>query len=194
MSILFLMHGNIKLTSYEGNGGDITVPSFINGRKVTMIGHRCFNGDHNNTNNLTSVIIPEGIKSLDADAFIYCDNLVNVQLPRSVSGVRSWFFCCPQVKIKVYPGSKAYNYITEIDNNVTYQLIGVTDLSKGKVSKLNSTYTYTGKAIKPNVVVKYGSYILRKNIDYTVTYKDNNKVGKAQITIKGKKLFCGTHH
>ena len=48
------------------------------------------------------------------------------------------------------------------------------------------TYTYTGKAIKPAVTVKVGKTKLTKDKHYTVSYKNNTKVGKATITVTGK--------
>lgn len=61
--------------------------------------------------------------------------------------------------------------------------------------------SYTGKAIKPNVTIKYGTYTLKKGSDYSVTYKNNvkvirdaeNNVNKAaELVIKGKGSFTGT--
>ena len=60
--------------------------------------------------------------------------------------------------------------------------------------------TYTGKAVKPNVTVKYGTLTLKKGKDYTVTYKYNKDVVYAEdgsveaagvIIIKGKGSFKG---
>lgn len=67
----------------------------------------------------------------------------------------------------------------------------LTSIKKAKVSKLLKAYGYTIKAIKPSPVVKLGSITLRKNKDYTITYK-NNKKGKATLIIKGKGLYTGT--
>jgi hypothetical protein len=67
-----------------------------------------------------------------------------------------------------------------------------TSISKAKASIAKSSYAYTGKAIKPTVTVKYGSTKLKKGTDYTVSYKNNVKTGKATITIKGKGKYTGT--
>ncbi|MBR1630177.1 MAG: Ig-like domain-containing protein [Lachnospiraceae bacterium] len=45
---------------------------------------------------------------------------------------------------------------------------------------------YTGKEIKPTVVVKYDGITLVEGTDYSVTYKDNVDVGDASIIIEGK--------
>ena len=51
--------------------------------------------------------------------------------------------------------------------------------------------TYTGKALKPAVTVKYGSTQLKAGTDYTVSYKDNKKIGTATVVIKGKGSYVG---
>ena len=52
--------------------------------------------------------------------------------------------------------------------------------------------TYTGKALKPVVTVKYGKVKLKKGVDYTVSYKNNVKPGKATVTVKGKGNYTGS--
>ena len=51
---------------------------------------------------------------------------------------------------------------------------------------------YTGKAIKQSFKVKLGSKTLKKNVDYTVTYKNNKKIGKATVTITGKGAYMNS--
>jgi len=59
-----------------------------------------------------------------------------------------------------------------------------------KLSK--EAYVYNGKAQKPAVTVKdsTGKDIVADN--YTVTYKNNTKVGKATVTVKFKGDYSGT--
>ena len=66
-----------------------------------------------------------------------------------------------------------------------------TSISKATVS-YETYYTYTGKAIKPSVTVKVGSKTLKKDTNYTVSYKNNTNVGKGTITIKGKGSYSGS--
>lgn len=42
---------------------------------------------------------------------------------------------------------------------------------------------YTGKSIKPNVTVKYGAKVLKKDTDYRLSYIDNKNVGKATVVV-----------
>jgi hypothetical protein len=59
-----------------------------------------------------------------------------------------------------------------------------------KLSK--SSYTYDGKAKKPTVTVKDSNGNTIDSKYYTVTYKNNKKVGKATVTITFKDSYTGT--
>ena len=51
--------------------------------------------------------------------------------------------------------------------------------------------TYTGSAIKPKVKLTKGIAALVQGTDYTVTYKNNTKIGIATVTLKGKGKYTG---
>ena len=61
-----------------------------------------------------------------------------------------------------------------------------------KPATASDRYAYTGKAIKPDVVMKVGGTKLVKGTDYTLTYKNNTAVGKATVTVKGKGRYTGS--
>ncbi len=63
-------------------------------------------------------------------------------------------------------------------------------ISKFKITIPYSSYTYTGKAIKPNVTVKNGSTKMSTEA-YKVTYQNNTKIGTATIIIEGKGRYRG---
>ncbi|MBQ6662164.1 MAG: cell wall-binding repeat-containing protein, partial [Firmicutes bacterium] len=56
--------------------------------------------------------------------------------------------------------------------------------------------TYTGAALKPALTVKATvggkTVTLKKGTDYTVTYKNNTKAGKATVTVTGKGNYTGS--
>lgn len=58
-------------------------------------------------------------------------------------------------------------------------------------------FTYlidTGQKIKPLVTVKNGDYILKENIDYTLSWDNNTDVtDKAKVTVKGIGDYTGEH-
>nr|MCR5487000.1 hypothetical protein [Lachnospiraceae bacterium] len=64
--------------------------------------------------------------------------------------------------------------------------------SKIWVAGLESSYTYTGSAIKPSPHVYDGIRKLTEKKDYSFTYKDNKETGTAKIFLKFKGNFKGT--
>lgn len=52
--------------------------------------------------------------------------------------------------------------------------------------------TYNGKAQKLAVTVKYNNYKFKNGTDYTLSYKNNTKIGTATVTVKGKGKLSGT--
>lgn len=64
------------------------------------------------------------------------------------------------------------------------------DITKATVSDI-STKAFTGKAITQNVTVKVGNTVLKNGTDYTVSYSNNKKVGKATVKITGKGKYGG---
>ena len=66
------------------------------------------------------------------------------------------------------------------------------DIAKtAKVTLSRSSYTYSGGKKKPAATVKVGSKKLKKDRDYTLSYKDNVKVGTASVVITGKGNYTG---
>ena len=65
------------------------------------------------------------------------------------------------------------------------------NIKNATIKLKKSTYTYTGKAIKPKVTVKYSGTKLKKGTDYTLTYKDNKNAGTGKVVIKGKGKYTG---
>ena len=55
-----------------------------------------------------------------------------------------------------------------------------------------TSYVYNGKVRTPEVKVASEGKTLKKDTDYTVTYKNNKNVGKASVTIVGKGNYSGT--
>ena len=54
--------------------------------------------------------------------------------------------------------------------------------------------TYNGKAQTPAVTVKYNNYTFKNGTDYTLSYKNNKKIGTATVTITGKGKLSGTRN
>ncbi len=65
-------------------------------------------------------------------------------------------------------------------------LITASDIS------LNSIYFYTKGGVKPVPVVTVNGRKLINGTDFTLSYKNNNKLGTAGLTVKGKGNYTGT--
>ncbi len=78
----------------------------------------------------------------------------------------------------------------------TFKIIERTSISQCTITGIKTSYTYTGEAIEPGIVVSIlqnGKRItLTADKDYTVEYKNNIKPGTATATIKGIGIYKGT--
>lgn len=54
-----------------------------------------------------------------------------------------------------------------------------------------TTYTYTGEEIQPNILIKDGDNILTYMKDYTLSYSDNVNVGTVEVTVVGIGNYSG---
>lgn len=72
----------------------------------------------------------------------------------------------------------------------TFRIIAK-NISNTTVSSID-TQRYTGKDICPSVTVQIGSTVLVRNVDYTLTYRDNRSPGTASITINGAGAYTGS--
>ncbi|MDY2997751.1 MAG: leucine-rich repeat protein [Faecalimonas sp.] len=64
------------------------------------------------------------------------------------------------------------------------------DLKNATIGEIDAQ-NYTGEEVKPKVVVKDGSITLKKNQDYTVSYKNNVNAGTATVIVEGTGNYCG---
>lgn len=86
------------------------------------------------------------------------------------------------------------NYAGEIRK--TFKITKTSETSKKNIGNCSikriAPQRYTGKPIQPVITVKDGSKTLKKGTHYTVTYKNNKKVGSASVTITGKGSYTGS--
>ncbi len=93
----------VSLARYMGTDEKVKIPATLDGCKVTSIGISTFE-----ESTMTSVVIPDGVTSIDAFAFYSCTALTSVTLPKSVTSIASnAFFGCDSLKKVYYSGTKA---------------------------------------------------------------------------------------
>lgn len=135
----------------------------------------------------TDLTLPETINGhpvtgIGKNAFTECSSLTRATIPYSVKSIgNSAFADCTKLTIYGEYNSVAQAYAK--NRNIPFVVAVLTR------AKLSSTkYVYNGKARKPSVKVPGLVY----NTDFTVSYANNVKAGKATVTIKGKGIHSGT--
>lgn len=73
--------GTVEITGYKGKKKKLVFPEKIKGKKVTKIGAAALRGN----SYVTSVDIPDTVKTVEQDAFYECQNLTSVKLGKNVS-------------------------------------------------------------------------------------------------------------
>ena len=75
--------GTVEIEGYAQSGTDYVIPATVDGKKVSKIGKYAFR----DCDKPTSIIIPDGVISIDDSAFSGCYSLVSITLPDSVTSI-----------------------------------------------------------------------------------------------------------
>ena len=198
--------GVVYINEYIGEGGDVTVPSEIDGKSVTKID----NGAFENCTGLTSITIPDSVTEIDGYAFRGCTGLTSINIPDSVAEIgmeafsdctgltsitipdsvtsidRGAFENCTGLTIYGVKGSYAETYANE--NDIPFVSVnGYTNLSTISADKitLGKTVTVNAKAILGKGDYTY-AVLYKKKADTKWTVKQNYSTNDT-ITIKPAK-------
>lgn len=111
--ITFVINGNTaEVYQYDGPGGSVVIPSKVNGAAVTSIGNYAFAEEYGKTEaskRITSVDIPDTVKTIGKGAFMECTSLKYVELPMSLTtlGDAVFWYCESLEKAVVFSDTKA---------------------------------------------------------------------------------------
>ena len=96
----------IHITGYKGNESEISVPDRIGKTPITGIDETAFS----QCDGLTSITIPDSVKSIGAKAFFGCSGLTSITIPRCVTriGKEAFSGCSGLEKFIVLPDNTAY--------------------------------------------------------------------------------------
>ena len=101
--------------------GNLIIPDYWCGKKVTGIGADGFSG----CASLTNLILPSGLRSIGIEAFDGCSGLTNLILPSGLSYIGSFAFAeCRGLTSLVLPSG-----ITSIEGGTFYNCISLTSLT-----------------------------------------------------------------
>ena len=127
-----LEDGTLEITGYYGEDTELTIPSEIDGKKVTKIGGDAFE----KCTSLTSVTIPDSVKEIGGYAFENCTSLTSVTIPDSVTCI-GWyaFYNCTSLSSVTISDS-----VTKIND----EAFGYYDDEEDWESKKVDNFTITG--------------------------------------------------
>ena len=114
---------NVILKKYFGYGGDVIIPSMIDGLPVTSIGV----GTFAYCTSLTSVTIPNSVISIRDSVFNRCTSLTNVTIGNSVTNIGNQMFAnCGRLASITIPDS-----VTKIGGAAFYNCTDLTNVNLG---------------------------------------------------------------
>ncbi len=150
-----IINGSVTISGYNGSLTDIVIPSSIEGWAVRAVGSFAFQG----CDQLTSIILPDGITSVGNDAFSGCTALTTVNLPSSVLFVGdSAFFGCRSLASIHIPGR-----VASIGYAAFYDCASLTGVTIDSGVTLIGNYAFSGcrsltEITLPDTVSSVGSY------------------------------------
>ena len=121
--------GRVKITGYNGGAETVVIPDTIDGKSVTSIGRRAFEG----CTNLKSITIPNSVTEMGRRAFSGCSSLIGIAIPDNVTEIGKYAFdgCKSLTSITIPDG------VTSIGDGAFYNCSSLTEI---KVASENSNY------------------------------------------------------
>jgi len=100
-----VVNGKAVISRYVGAGGDVVIPSSLDGYSVVEIGQSAFES----CTSLTAVTVPSSVTNIEAFAFAWCDNLVEADISESVRNISEYAFIgCQKMTAFVVDSENAY--------------------------------------------------------------------------------------
>ncbi|MGN0460175.1 MAG: leucine-rich repeat protein [Ruminococcus sp.] len=97
-----LEDGTAQIDKYTGTETDLTIPTDLDGNKITQIGGYSFE----NCKSIVSLTIPKGITTIGENAFRFCENIETVSLPDGLTTINNGAFSyCESLNNVVVPNS-----------------------------------------------------------------------------------------
>ena len=170
-------NGSITITGYSGPGGNIVIPSTINGYPVANIAAFAFSA-YSTGDTITGVIVPDSVTNIGRDAFEGCLSLTNAIISTNVTEINNEVFNSTGLTSFAFPVG-----ITSIDpsafdscSQLANVTIPATVVNIGQYA-FNDCYTMTSVVI-PDSVTNLGDWAFEGCVNVT-----NLTIGRGISTI-----------
>lgn len=100
--------GEATITKYNGPGGNVVIPAFLDGYPVVSVYGNGYlaGGAFYNRDDIVSVTIPNGVRSIGKGCFNECDNLTVVKMPDTLKSISEYaFYLCSNLVTADIPSS-----------------------------------------------------------------------------------------
>ncbi|HBI51959.1 MAG TPA: hypothetical protein DDX72_04170, partial [Ruminococcaceae bacterium] len=181
----FSIYTNGVIARYKGTGGDVVIPSVINGITVTGIESYAFY----NCKSITSITVPDTVTSIGSYAFKDCTSLTDITIPRTVTSIESGlFYNCTSLERITIPdtavsiGDAAFSYCTGLKSISIPD--SVTSIGKSAFEFCSSL----AEVVIPDSVESIGAYA------FTACKSIEQLVIPASVRTIGSCAFAGNDH
>lgn len=166
--LFYSADGENYLIDYIGNETELTLPASYNGQNY-KINRRAFSY----RNDITSVVIPNGVTSVGNSAFYYCKSLESVVIPNSVTSVgNSAFYYCKSLTNVEIPDS-----VTSIGKDAFSNCGGLTSVTIGRNVENIGSYAFGQCHGLAEVINK-------SELNFTIGSNDNGYVAYYALSVK----------
>ena len=200
MVLLFIVVIPSRVAAAELDSGDIFLKYPVNGQKYWII---CREGFRDSRVELSTC----SISGDTAEAYIEWNGSLNLKGANASEGYHQYKLSENGAWEQIGTYGRFSDYATSViaSNLDVYDAQGRLVLAKrnyssnsgkinikeAKIDSIGKQY-YTGKKIKPQPKISHNGKRLYRGMDYTLSYKNNMKVGTASIIVRGKGNFNGT--
>ena len=118
--------------------------------------------------------------------------LSSISLTANTSSVGTTAITPSKAVIKNGSTAVTSNYSITYTNGTVTVKENAKSIGDATIELADTSLVYTGKALTPNVTVKYGTTTLVKDTDYEITYGQNTDAGTANVVVTGKGQYVNS--
>ena len=182
--------GTLMITNYKGSDLDVVIPETIGKRKVAAIGEKAFDPYGNRVinqdirQNIKSIVIPNGVISIEEWAFKNCSSLQSITIPNSVKSIGGGVFHdCKSLTSVTIPNS-----VTSIGGSVFHDCKSLTSVIIPNSVKSISSGAFFGCSNLTNITIPNSVKSIRSDAFFGCSNLTNITIPNS-VTSIGSRVF-----